>query len=111
MPDIDIVGEITTANSEEAAYAKTNARIDNIISAVTTDTEVTDIRVGADGVTYDTAAEAVRTQFTNITTDVASIQKHFATVNILDPTQVYTEKYFRFSIGNPLATSASHPCK
>ena len=104
---MEIIGVVTPPRSETAAYAKTNARIDNIISAVTTDTEVTDIRVGADGVTYDTAAEAVRTQFTNITIDVASIQKHFATVNILDPTQVYTDKYFRFSIGNPLATSAS----
>lgn len=65
MPDI--VGEITTANSEEAAYAKTNARIDNIISAVTTDTEVTDIRVGADGVTYQTAGDAVRGQLLKIT--------------------------------------------
>lgn len=102
-----ISGEITAATSESAAYVKTNARIDNIISAVTTDTEVIDIRDGADGITYQTAGKSVRTQFTNISADVASIQKHFATANALDPTQVYTDKYFRFSMGNSLATSAS----
>lgn len=36
------------------------------IHAVTTSTEVTDIRVGDDGVTYNTAGQAVRTQFSNL---------------------------------------------
>ena len=75
MPDIDIVGEITTANSEEAAYAKTNARIDNIISAVTTDTEVIDIRDGADGITYQTAGKAVREQFASADRKINSLKK------------------------------------
>ena len=74
MPDIDIVGEITTANSEEAAYAKTNARIDNIISAVTTDTEVIDIRDGADGITYQTAGKAVRSQIQNVMSECQEIR-------------------------------------
>lgn len=67
---MEIIGVVTPPRSETEAYAATNSRIDNIISAVTTDTEVTDIRVGADGVTYQTAATAVNTQFTNLTDEV-----------------------------------------
>ena len=90
MPDIDIVGEITTANSEEAAYVQINerinqlsvikadksevttveARIDTIISAVTTDTEVTDIRVGADGTVYRSASDAVRSQVSELHSNI-----------------------------------------
>lgn len=72
MADV-ISGEITVATSEEVAYARTNARIDNIIRAVTTDTEVTDIRVGADGKTYETAGKAVREQFDALTATVNAI--------------------------------------
>ena len=60
-----ISGEITVATSESAAYVRTNARIDTIISAVTTDTEVTDIRVGTNR-TYRTAGDAVRGQIEEI---------------------------------------------
>ena len=61
-----ISGEITVATSEEAAYAKTNARIDNLITAVTVDSEVIDIRDGADGVRYSSAGNAVREQVSQI---------------------------------------------
>lgn len=36
--------------------------------------ELLDIRVGADGVTYDSAGNAVRTQFKNVTDDVANVE-------------------------------------
>ncbi len=50
------------AVAEELAVER--ARIDNLVSGATADgAEVVDIRVGADGVTYDSAGTAVREQF------------------------------------------------
>lgn len=74
MPDI--VGEITTASSEEAAYAKTNARIDNIIanrSPTDGNSELVDIRIGADRVTYISAGESVRNQFVDTNINLNSL--------------------------------------
>lgn len=70
---MEIIGVLTPPRSEEEAYAATNARLDNIISAVTTDTEVTDIRVGADGKTYATAGNAVRVNIGNLKSDFDSV--------------------------------------
>ena len=47
---IELIGSITDATSEEAAYARTNARIDNIITNGTEtegNTELIDIRTGS----------------------------------------------------------------
>lgn len=105
--------DITNRRADKKARADIRAlgaRVDNIIansSSTEGNSELIDIRTGADGTVYASAGTAVRQQISDISGDITSLQKHFATVNILDPTQVYTEKYFRFSIGNPLATSAS----
>ncbi len=45
-------------------------QFDTAVAAVTTDTEVTDIRVGADGVTDTTAGASVRRQFTDVKSDI-----------------------------------------
>ena len=62
---VELIGNITNATSEEAAYAKTNARIDNIIANGTQtegNTELIDIRTGSNGSSYATAGAAVRSQ-------------------------------------------------
>lgn len=46
------------------------AQFTTVVSAVTTDTEVTNIRFGDDGVTYDTAGNAVRKQFSDVKSDL-----------------------------------------
>lgn len=65
MPEIEIIGEIETSSSEDAMFAQLNSRIDNII-AHNNDTEgnseLIDIRTGADGTVYASAGQAVRGQ-------------------------------------------------
>lgn len=80
-------GDVTLSADELGAYpaqkgaelaAKTevlSARLDNAISAVTTDTEVTDVRVGADGKTYATAGSAVRGQCAALRADVLRLAR------------------------------------
>ncbi|MBR2177508.1 MAG: hypothetical protein IJ861_11290, partial [Clostridia bacterium] len=60
-----IKGKVNIARSEEAAYAKINARIDNIIAAGTAtegNSELIDVRIGNDGIVYESAGAAVRGQ-------------------------------------------------
>lgn len=58
-------GNISALDSDIAVE---RARIDNLLSGATADdAEVVDIRVGADGKTYDSAGTAVRTQINTLT--------------------------------------------
>ncbi|MBQ8135020.1 MAG: SGNH/GDSL hydrolase family protein, partial [Clostridia bacterium] len=68
-----IKGKVNIARSEEAAYAKINARIDNIIAAGTAtegNSELIDVRIGNDGIVYESAGAAVREQIQAINQSV-----------------------------------------
>ena len=53
--------------SSEIALSVERKRIDNLLSGATADgAEVVDVRVGADGVTYDSAGSAVRGQYNKV---------------------------------------------
>lgn len=61
-------------------------QFDTAVAAVTTDTEVTDIRVGADGVTDTTAGASVRRQFTDLKADINPLYEH-ASLNLANPNE------------------------
>lgn len=75
----EVRGDIADVESD---FDNLNAQFQTAVSAVTTDTEVTNIRVGADNVTYTTAGEAVRTQFTNLKSDFTDLKTDLATYNM-----------------------------
>ena len=73
---ITINGSIVQSTPSETAYAKVNARLDNIIAdgqQTQGNTELIDIRTGADNITYNTAGTAVRSQITKLGGDIYSL--------------------------------------
>lgn len=69
--------------SVEAITYTLNARVNNIISnsnTVDNNSELVDIRVGADGTTYATAGEAVREQIKAINYDAEIVAEHSTTI-------------------------------
>ena len=105
--DTTVSGINTRLGTAEDNITTLSSRIETAISAVTTDTEVTDIRVGADGITDITAGASVRRQFTDVKNDMYGAPKqitptmgafwifnsHFAIQN------GYTGGYFKVSKG------------
>lgn len=70
-----------------------SARLDNIASlpegSTTADAELMDIRVGADGTTYDSAGEAVRAQFDAANEHLSNADKDIAELNAKKITKFY----------------------
>ena len=94
----------TNAQTQNTAndIAVERARIDNLVSGATADgAEVVDIRVGADGVTYDAAGTAVRTQFENLTAYVdSSFVKTGYASNYVSACKVFTDEYEHIMISD-----------
>lgn len=76
----EIRGAITDVESD---FDNLDAQFQTAVSALTVDSEVQNIRVGDDDVIYTSAGEAVRTQFSNVKSDLSdSINEQ--TRNLLD---------------------------
>ena len=63
-------GLTSRQNQVESDFDNLNAQYQAAVAAHTVDSEVQNVRVGADNVTYASAGEAVRTQFTNLKSDL-----------------------------------------
>lgn len=90
---ITINGSIVQSTPTETAYAKVNARLDNIIAdgqQTQGNTELIDIRTGADNVTYQTAGTAVRSQITNLSDHIGSVQTELIDIRTGADETVYT---------------------
>lgn len=104
---------INSAIGEVASDLDTlSARVDQIIAPsgeAPSAAEVSDARVGADGVTYTTLGGAIRTQITDLKSDINNVESWFedtpANANFLVPTQ--ESGYYDTSTGEPVA-STSH---
>ena len=68
---------IIRVNETDNKVAELNKKVDNAISSVTADWEVADIRIGADGKTYDTAGNAVRGQINQVKTIIENHQNYW----------------------------------
>ena len=87
----------TKISKQDETIAVLNSRVDNLSKlpdgSTTGDAELTDIRIGADGITYANAGESVRTQVTDVTNAINNVTG----INIINPvTGWITNKYINF---------------
>lgn len=101
VTDAELQAEVTARQTADAsltnAIAVERARIDNIASipagsiSTSADAELVDIRVGADGVTYPTAGDAVRGQVKDLNEVDGTLKQSF--INSTVPYEIIENQY------------------
>lgn len=98
-------GNDTSKVSAEAMFAPLNARIDNIIAGPAPSAEeIVDARRGADGATYTSLGDAIRTQVTDLKSD---LDKTFGEIGTSTDISIYGTANGWKLTGNGLCTSDS----
>ena len=101
-------------SSIEQEVAVERARIDNLVAGGTADdSEVVDIRVGADGVTYDSAGTAVRRQIAKVYDHIGEFEPHIwyqskNRFNAPDQTEETIDPYYHDATGAATSNDAYH---
>lgn len=115
--DVTGVGGSDTWNKQRGTYQFSIVRVLGVKLGSASPSELTDIRVGADGVTYNSAGAAVRGQLSDLKSDIDAIDNAYAesviSKNVFTPTEirVYPDENGSASIATDKTITASITAK